>query len=234
MGDICHMRWLPLLLCMFIVSVTSRAQMKVDTTRTSVTVHYTVAGVPKTLSIFRSYVPDEGLRYQAVYQPSAAEVGRESEISRAKFTDEVVHLKSMLDAAMQRKMLNFSRFSINMLPYIDFSSRLVQVYTTSPVWKAYIRKAGGQLYRDIELMDGSTVKELSYDIKVAAAVFDSSDLLREMTQLFAPYGYKVISGGFPEEHQQIISTDKLMMLGKDPNLFVPVPNMYCKLVRIKK
>jgi hypothetical protein len=83
-------------------------------------------------------------------------------------------------------------------------------------------------------MDGSDVTETAYNIKAAAAIFDSSDMLKELNGLFAPYGYTVTSGGFPDEHQQIVSTDKLMLLGKNPNLFVPVPNTFYNLVRIKK
>lgn len=208
--------------------------MTVDTTRTSVTVKQTVAGTPKMLSIFKAYVPNQGLRYLAVYQPSAAQLGEEPEISRVKFAEETVHLKAMLDAALARKPLNFSRISINMLPYIDFTAALVELYATSKEWNDYLKAAAGQLRKPITLWDGSEVTELAYDIKLADTILNKSNLLKQLNDFFLPYGYTVASGGFPDEHQQIVSTDKLMLLHKDPNLFIPVPNTFFNLTKIKK
>lgn len=208
--------------------------MTIDTTRTSVTVKQTVASSIKTLSIFRAFVPGQGLRYLAVYQPTAAELGEEPDISKMKITDEVVRIKAMLDAALSRKPLVFSRFSINLLPYIDLTGRLVDVFSNSKEWNDYLQKNASSLKTTVSLMDGSDVVEISYDPKVAASVFDKSDMLKELSDLFAPYGYTVSSGGFPDEHQQLVSTDKLRLLGKDLNLFVPTPNTFINLTKIKK
>ncbi|GAA4462705.1 hypothetical protein GCM10023093_09850 [Nemorincola caseinilytica] len=223
-----------LLISVMAMATCAYGQMKVDTTRTSVTVRQTVASAVKTLSIYRAFVPGQGMRYLAVYQPTAAELGEEPDISRMKFTDEAVRIKAMLDAALAQKPLNFSRLSINLLPYIDLTARLVELYSTSKEWNDYLQKNAASLRKSVTLMDGSEVTEISYDIQVAAAVFEKSDMLKELQELFGPYGYTVTQGGFPDEHQQLVSTDKLMLLGKDPNLFVPAPNTFINLLKTKK
>lgn len=208
--------------------------MKIDTTRTTVSVKHVVAGTPKSLSIFRSMVPGQGLRYQAVYQPTAAELGEEPEISQLKFATEAVNIKAMLDAAFTRKALNMSRFSINMMYYIDFTAKLIETYSNSKEWNDYLKANADKLRVPIMLWDGSEIQEVAYDNKVAVAILEKSDLLKDLKDFFAPYGYTVTTGGFPEEHQQIVSTDKLMLLHKDPNLFVPVPNTFVNLIKTKK
>lgn len=216
------------------VSTLGYGQMKIDTTRTSVTVKNLVAGTPKTLSIFRTMVPGQGLRYLAVYQPSMAELGEEPEISKTQFTDETANIKAMLDAALSRKPLNMSRFSINMMAYLDFTSKLIETYANSKEWNDYLKANADKLRVPITLWDGSEIQEIAYDQKVALSVFEKSTLLTDLKNFFAPYGYTVTPGGFPDEHQQIVSTDKLMLLHKDPNLFIPTPSTFVNLVKIKK
>ncbi len=210
------------------------AQMKVDTTRTSVTVRHVVAGVPKTLNVYRSFVPGQGLRYLAAYQPTSAEFGTESETDMAKLADELPHIKAMLDAANARKPINLSRFSINMAYYSDVATKLVELYANSPVWSEYTKVNAGRLKRVTTLFEGSEVTEIAFSPRMADSVFKTSDILRDMNTFFAPYGYKVTSGGFPDEHQEILSTDKLLLLHKDPNLFIPIPNMYLTLIKASK
>lgn len=228
-----YMKQFLLTLTLF-MSIISYGQMKVDTTRTSVTVKNVVAGTPKTLSIFRTMVPGQGLRYLAVYQPTLAELGEEPEISKTQFADEAAHIKAMLDAALSRKPLNMARFSINLMAYLDFTGKLIETYANSKEWNDYLKANADKLRVPITLWDGSEIQEIAYDQKVALSVFEKSTLLTDLKNFFAPYGYTVTPGGFPDEHQQIVSTDKLMLLHKDPNLFIPTPNTFVNLVKIKK
>ena len=223
-----------LILLAILTGTHAGAQIKVDTTRTSVTVRHTVAGVPKTLTVYRSFVPGQGLRYLAAYQPTAAEFGTESETDQTKLTDELPHIKAMLDAANARKPINLSRFSINLAYYSDVATKLVDLYVNSPVWTEYTKAQAGRLKRVTTLFEGSEVTEIAFSPRMADSVFKNSDIIRDMNTFFGEYGYKVASGGFPDEHQEILSTDKLMLLHKDPNLFVPIPNMYLTLVKANK
>jgi hypothetical protein len=208
-------------------------QLTVDTTRTTITVREKSATAVRTLTIYRSFVPGSGIRHQAIYQPTATEFGEEPDILKLNFAEESVHIKQMLDAAMKGRQLNFSKLSINVLPYTELTGKLIEIYTQSPEWNDYLKKAAN-LKRTVTLFDGSEISEVAYNIKMAAWVLDKSDFAADMAKLFAPYGYTVTHGGFPDEHQQILSLDKLMLLGKDSNMFIPVPNLYFNLTKTKK
>ena len=56
---------------------------------------------------------------------------------------------------------------------------------------------------------------------------------KEMQDLFLPYGYKLTSGGFPDEHQQVLAGEQLTAIGKNADLVIPVPNATFVLTKIK-
>ncbi len=226
------MRYLLFILLMA-VAAGSYGQLTVDTTRTTIIVREKSPGVSKTLTIYRSFVPGSGIRNQAIYQPVADEFGEEPEILKLTFAEESAHIKKMLDAAIARRPINLSKISINFLPYTDITARLIDIYTNSPEWNEYLKKATN-LKRTVTLFDGSELSEVAYNTKFAAAILDRSDFVKDLTALFAPYGYVVTAGGFSDEHQQILSLDKLMLLGKDSNMFIPVPNFFFNLNKVKK
>jgi hypothetical protein len=217
-----------LLVCM---AVGSSAQITIDTTKTTVTVREKTAAGVKTMTIYKTYVPGVGMRNQIVYQPTAAEFGEEPPTLGLSFTAELPHIKNMLDAAIKRKQFNFSRFSINILPYNDLTAKLANVYIASVEWNDYIKKGG--LMRATTLTDGTEVSEFTYDPRRANYVFERSDFMKELSAFFAPYGYKVSSGGFPDDHQPTMEPEKLVQMGKASNLVVPLPNNYFTLTKIK-
>ncbi len=223
-----------LLLLLVACSVDCLGQITVDTTRTTVTVKETSAGALRTLTIYRSFVAGSGMRNQAIYQPVAGEFGEEPATLKLTFAEEVPHIKKMLDAALLKKQFNFSSLSMNVLPYTDLTAKLVEVFTASPEWNEYIKKATN-IKRTTTLFDGSEVTEVAFNPKGAAQVLNKSDFFKDFNALFMPYGYSV-SATFPEpeEHQQVLSADKLMLMGKDGNLFIPVPDYLFTLTKIKK
>ncbi len=210
-----------------------QAQITVDTSRTIVTVKEKIGVSVRTLTIFKSFVPGTGVRNQIVYQPMPDDFGVEPETLRLTFADEVPHIKAMFDAALKRRKYDCSRVSINILPYTDLLTKLTDIYVNSPEWNNYLKTATN-LRTTVTLYDGNEVAVVAYDVKVAAAVLDKSDFLKDFNALFAPYGYVVTSGGFAEEHQQALSADKLILIGRNGNLFVPLPNSSFTLTKIKR
>jgi hypothetical protein len=231
-GYLCAMRQL-LFILFAAIPLGSYAQLTIDSTRTTLTIRDKSQGGNRTLSIYRSFVPGAGVRHQAVYQPIAGEFGEEPEILKLKFAEEAVHLKRMLDAALAKRTLNLSKLSINILPYADLTGKLIDVYSQSPEWNDYLKKTAN-LKRTVTLFDGSEISEVAYNTKMAEWVLNKSDFLKEIQAFFTPYGYAVANGGFSEEHQEILSLDKLMILGKDRNTFIPVPNPFFMLTKFTK
>ena len=207
------------------------AQITVDTTKALVTVKEKTATGVKTMTIYRTYVQGAGMRNQIVYQPGAAEFGEEPPTLLLNFTGELAHIKAMLDVAIKRKQFNFSKISINIIPYKDMMEKLVAVYASSQEWNDYLRKGG--LMRTTKLDDGTEVSELVYDPRIAGAILDKSDLLKELNAIFVPYGYKVSSGGFPDDHQPLVEPERLVQMGKPSSLVIPLPNSYFTLTKIK-
>lgn len=221
------------LILLITMAVHCNGQITVDSTKTTVTVREKLPTGVKTLSVFRSFVTGAGLRHQVVYQPLAEELGEEPESLKLSFNEESTHIRKMLDAALAKRQLYLSSFSINLMPYEDLARKWVDIYVNSKHWNDYLKKSTN-LKQTTTLFDGSEVSEVHFYAKMAKYVLDLSDFPAVLNELFKPYGYVVASINFPEEHQQVFSTDKLMLLGKDPNLFIPVPEYSISLSRIKK
>ncbi|MES2700991.1 MAG: hypothetical protein V4649_00035 [Bacteroidota bacterium] len=215
-----------------LLSLAGNAQVSVDTTGGNVIVTEKQGTNTKTLRIYRSFGQKTGRCHKIIYQPDASEYGEEPTTLKLNFSAEAAHIKTMLDAAMLKKQYNFSQFSISILPYTDLVTKLTDIYSNSPEWNAYLKKAGS-LKKETVLFDGSVASEIGYDQAVAAAVLDKSDFLKQLSDLFLPYGYKLSSAGFPDEHQQVISSDQLMLLGKNGNLIIPVPTTSFVLTKVK-
>jgi hypothetical protein len=208
-------------------------QITIDSTKTTVTVREKLPTATKTLSIYRSFVPGQGMRHQLIYQPLAEELGEEPETMKLSFATETTHIRKMMDAALAKRQLNISSFSINLFPYEDLARKWVDIYVNSKHWNDYVKKATN-LKRTTTLFDGSEVSEVHFYAKMAKYVLDLSDFTTTLNDLFRPYGYMVASVNFPEEHQQVFSADKLMLLDKEPNLFIPMPEYSITLAKIKK
>jgi len=222
-----------LLISLVFCATSCLGQLTIDTTRTTVTVKEKLPGVVKTLTIYRSFVEGSGMRHQAVYQPVADELGDEPETLKLTFAEEIPHIKKMLDAATAKKQFYFSSLSLNLLPYTDLSGKLIDIFTNSTDWNDYLKKAKN-LKQTTTLFDGSEVAEIHFYAKMAKYVLDKTDFATTINDVLKPYGYVVTSINFPEEHQQVFSADKLMVLGKNPNLFVPVPDYSIAITKIKK
>jgi hypothetical protein len=214
------------------IAFTSSAQIAVDTTAGNVVVTEKNGTTTKTLHMYRTFVPGKGRMHRLIYQPDAANFGEESPTLHLAFNAESAYIRSMLDAAMKKKQLSFSQFSINILPYTDLVTKLTEIYALSPEWNDYLKKTG-DLHKATTLYDGSVVTEVSFDPALANTVLEKSSFFKEMQDMFLPYGYKVTSGGFPDEHQQILADEQLTALGKSTNLVVPVPNTTFILTKIK-
>jgi hypothetical protein len=199
------------------------AQITIDSTRATFIVRERVQAVTKTLSIYRKFVPEKGVTHEVIYQPDNAEYGDEPATLNLNFASESLHLKKMLDAAVGKRAFNFSRLAINILPYNDLVTKLINTYASSKEWNDYLH-AAGDLTHTTTLFDGSDVKEIVFDTAIAMAVLKKSDLIKDFNSVFAPYGYKVAFEPFPEEHQQLISADHLKLLGKKEELVIPVPS----------
>jgi hypothetical protein len=216
-----------------ITSVVGYGQaITIDTTRTTMVITEKTGAVVRTLSIYRSIVAGSGFRHQGIYQPTAAEFGTESEVLKLNFTDEMTHLKKMIEAANKIRPHNFSKISMNILPYNELVLKLVNYFEKSPEWNSHL-KSNPNLKRATTLFDGSQISEVAYNYRIAGDLLDRSDYVTDVSAAFATLGYTAKSGGFPEEHQRIISADKLMLLGKNASLFIPEPNMYFNLTKIK-
>ena len=222
-----------LVLLFTLVALNSEAQVSVDSTKTTLTVKEKLPTGVKTLTVYRSFVQGSGMRHQAVYQPGADELGEEPESLKLSFAEELPHIKKMMDAALAKRQLNLSSFSFNLLPYADLANKLIDIYTNSTDWNDYVKKATN-LKQTTTLFDGSEVSEVHFYAKMAKYVMDKSDFTTQFDGLLKPYGYKIASIDFPEEHQQVFSADKLMVLGKNPNLFIPIPDYSISVVKIKK
>ncbi len=216
-----------------ITSVASFGQaITIDTTRTTMVITEKTGAVVRTLSIYRSIVAGSGFRHQGIYQPTAAEFGTEPDVLKLNFTDEVAHLKKMIEAANKIRPHNFSKISMNILPYNELVLKLVNYFENSPEWNAHL-KSNPNLKRSTTLFDGSQISEVAYNYRIAGDLLDRSDFMTDVNAAFTSLGYTAKSGGFPEEHQHILSADKLMLLGKNVSLFIPEPNMYFNLTNIK-
>jgi hypothetical protein len=222
-----------LLILLTVIAFRSEGQITVDTTKTTVTVKEKTPVINKTLTIYRSYIAGSGMRHQAVYQPVADDLGEEPESLKLSFADEVPHFKKMMDAALAKKQYNFSSLSMNLLPFEELANKLIDIYSNSTDWNDYVKKATN-LKQTTTLFDGSEVAEVHYYAKMAKYVMDKSDFAATLNELLKPYGYSVASINFPEEHQQVFSADKLMVLGKNPNLFIPIPDYSITLAKLKK
>lgn len=208
------------------------AQITIDSTGGNIVVTEKQGPSVKTLRIYRSYIQGKGKVHKVIYQPDAADFGNEAPTLHLVFSTESAHIRSMLDAAVKKKQLNFSQFSMNLLPYTDLTAKLADIYAASPEWNEYLKRAG-ELKKQTTLDDGTIISEIAYDNNVAAAVLEKSDLLKPVQELFTPYGYKLTSGGFPDEHQQILSSEDLTAIGKNGTLFIPVPNNTFVLTKVK-
>jgi len=216
-----------------ITGVVGYAQtITIDTTRTTMVITEKTGNTVRTLSVYRILIIGTGYRHQGIYQPTAAEFGTEPDILKLNFADEFAHLKNMIEAANKIRPLNFSRISINILPFNELMMKLVNYFEKSPEWNAHL-KSNPNLKRTTTLFDGSQINEIAYNYRIAGDLLDRSDYITDVNAAFTTIGYTARSGGFPDEHQRIISADKLMLLGKNANLFIPEPNMYLNLTKIK-
>lgn len=217
---------------LFLCSHTSFAQLAIDTTGGNFVITQKQGTTVKTLRIYRAYVQGKGKVHKVIYQPDAADFGAEPPTLQLAFSTESAQIRAMLDAAAKRKQFNFSQYSMNILPYTDLTAKLADIYANSPEWNAYLKTAG-DLKKSTTLYDGSVVTEIAYDPTIATSVLEKSDFFKSIQELFTPYGYKLSSGGFPDEHQQILSPEELTLLGKNSTLFVPVPNTTFLLTKTK-
>ncbi len=216
------------------VTVYCNGQLTIDSSRTTFIIHEKSKGVDRTLSIYRKFIPGLGVRHIAIYRPSVEAFGEESELLTLQFSNEAKNLKKLLDIAVSKREFNFSRLSINILVYKELVADLINIYSNSPAWADYQQKNSGKLRQTITLWEGSQITEPSFDVNVAAAVLNKSAFASVIGDLFKEYGYTASPPAFPEEHQQIVSTDNLMLAGKDPNLYIPVPDYYFTLTKINK
>lgn len=226
------MRATLLLIALFTATV-GWGQYSFDSSGTSLTVREKTPAGSRSLTVFKSFVEGVGIRNQVAYQPTADAFGEEPETLNLKFATEQDVIKKMLDAALSHRKVHLSRFALNPLPYSDLCAKLVDAFSASTEWNEYLRK-NPNLKRTLTLDDGNEITEAHFDTSVAASVLAGSHYADDVRKLFAPYGYDVVICTFPEEHQEMLSTDKLMLLGKSPSLQVPVPSFYFLLDKSKK
>lgn len=192
------MKWL-LTILTITYCLAGYGQITIDSTRTTITIREKAGRGLKTLTIYRSFVQGSGVRHQIVYQPTAEVFGEEPETLRLSFADELTSFKKLLDIAMSKRSYNFSKVSVNVLPYADLTGKLVQIYSASADWGAYV-KGNNNLTRTISLYDGTQIIEVAYDAKRAGNVLSKSDFAKEVNDLFGKYGYTATPPDFPEEH----------------------------------
>jgi hypothetical protein len=211
----------------------SKAQLTVDSAKTVMTVkEKSVTGL-KSITIYKSFVEGKGIRHQAVYLPVSESTEVEPEQLNLSIASELPTIKRLLDASIGKRNFNLSRFAFNILPYNDLCAKLADIYANAAEWNAYLTKNPDRK-RTISLLDGTEITEVSFDEDLAKAILDKSDFLNQLKALFAPYGYTITVGGFPYDHQEILSVDKLKACGKNTTLFVPIPHFYFNLTKITK
>ena len=221
-----------LFLFLLFLSFSSYAQVSVDTSGGNVIVKEKASSVGRSLSIFKTFIPFKGWCHHIVYDPNIGEYGDDPDSLFLNLNTELQHVKSMLDLVIKYKKYNFYRFAFNVAPYRDLMNKLVDIYSNSPEWNAYLNKAGSLEVVDT-LYDGNQVSEVGYDRAVAASILDKSDFVKVFNDFFLPYGYRVGSSGFPADHQRVLSQNELRSLGKPETLFIPIPNSYFNLTKIQ-
>lgn len=209
------------------------AQITIDSTRTTFIIRESAQGVNRTLSIYRKFIPGTGVRHIAIYQPVAEPFGEEPETLSLQLDTELKNLKKLLDIALSKRVFNFSKLSLNFTVYREFTDRLIGIYNNSTLWADYRQKNSATLRKTTTLWEGSQITEPSFDGAVAAAILDTSNFTAPVAAFFKAYSYTVSAPKFPEEHQQIVSTDKLMLHGQNPNLYIPIPDYYFTLTKIE-
>jgi len=208
------------------------AQISVDTSGGNVIVTEKTKTVTKALSIYRTFVPHWGKCNLIVYEPNCGDYGDDPDTLYMNLSTELLHAKEMLDVALKYKKYNFYRFAFDINPYRDLIAKLVDIYANSKEWNDYLQKAG-DLKRSTTLYDGNEITETGYNKTIAESVLAKSDFTQILNDFFKPYGYKVTANGFPDDHQEIVSRNELRSLGKTETLFVPIPNSYFTLSKIK-
>ena len=214
------------------ISCSCYGQITVDTSGGNVIVKEKTNTVTKSLSIYKSFVPHRGKCNLMVYDHNSGDYGDEPDTLYLSLATELPHVKTMLDAAMKYKRYNFYRFAFDIAPYKELMSKLVDIYGNSKEWNDYLQKAGN-LQLSTTLYDGNEVSEIAYDKTVAGNILVKSDFVQALNDFFKPYGYKVAANGFPDDHKQIVSRSELRSLGKPESLFIPIPNSYFTLTKIK-
>ena len=220
------------ILVFLLLSYKGYAQMSVDTSDGNVIVYEKNKTVTRALSIYKSFVPHYGKCNLMVFEPDCDNYGDDPDTLVLNLDAELKHAKSMLDLAMKYKRYNLYRFAFDISPYRDLIGKLVDIYSDSKEWNDYLEKAGN-LQLSSTLYDGNEVKEIGFDKAIAEKILAKSDFTKLLNDFFRPYGYKVTANGFPDDHQQIVSRAELRSLGKPESLFIPIPNSYFTLTKIK-
>ena len=174
------------LLLLILLAITPRilAQVTVDTSSGVVVVKERTPTVHKGLSIYNAYEPGRGKCHLIEYEPNSGDYGVDPDTLYLDLGNELVHVKTMLDAALKyKKSYNFYRFAINLAPYRDVAARLADIFATSPEWNAYLKKAGNLQVADT-LPDGNELVEVKYDRVLAASVLDRSNFVQVLNDFF--------------------------------------------------
>ena len=221
-----------LFLIFLILSFKGDAQISVDTTDGNVIITQKTKTGTKTLNIYRMYVVGMGNSNFMVYEPDSYNYGDDPDTLVYNLAAELQHTKELLDIALKYKHYNFYRFALDINPYRDLIGKLVSIYADSKEWNDYLQKAGN-LQMSTTLFDGNQVTEIKYDKAIAEKILAKSDFTKMLNDFFQPYGYKIIANGFPDDHQQIVSRAGLRSLGKPESLFIPIPNNYFTMTKIK-
>ena len=221
-----------LLLIFLNLSFKGYAQVSVDTTDGNVIITQKAKPATKSLSIYRMYIPGRGTSNLMVYEPDSYNYGDDPDTLVFNLATELLHTKELLDVALKYKHFNFYRFAFDINPYRDLIGKLVDIYAGSKEWNDYLQKAGN-LQMSSTLFDGNQVTEIKYDKAIADNILAKSDFAKMLNDFFQPYGYKLTVNGFPDDHQQIVSRAELRSLGKPESLFIPIPNNYFTMTKIK-
>jgi len=220
------------LLVFLILSFKGYAQISVDTTEGNITVTQKTKSVARSLSIYRMYISGRGSSNLMVYEPDSYNYGDDPDTLVYNLITELQHAKELLDVALKYRHYKFYRFALDINPYRDLIGKLVDIYAGSKEWNDYLQKAGN-LQMSSTLFDGNQVTEIKYDKTIADNILAKSDFTKMLNDFFQPYGYKITANGFPEDHQQIVSRAELRSLGKAESLFIPIPNNYFTMTKIK-
>ena len=178
------------------------------------------------------FIPERGKSNFIVYEPDYYNYGDDPDTLVYNLNIELQYAKELLDVAMKYKRYNFYCFALDITPYRDLIGKLVDIYQRSKEWNDYLQKAAS-LRVSSTLYDGNEVSEIKYDKSIADAILAKSDFTKMLNDFFRPYGYYVTANGFPDDHQQIVSSAELRSLGKPQSLFIPIPNNYFTMTRIK-